>query len=431
MIKVVNLLVFLFLYGINIHCKSQNQNVLLKDFKSNSLTPATVVSGKVEIKNKQWPISLEFQGAIISKIVLMRAGILEEIYQPDVPSYPSYFYTSENRLCFLKGMFIYYKMNSGVPDISYLLSDDAEKLKTADANKIKQDLIDYFAQIKTEQIGAKENLKEEISANKEKEKLENSIKGKSIKKIEIVWLTKETETGMQSKIQFGLKATDANGKIFSTDNIGGKTSWEDFDISSKGAVPGDEYLTVETDAAKISNDIVSLTVKSKFHPGVTANSSIRLSYATPVKLIYTGKHGCPPLTSGTGTRGGAAADAELNVCNSKDNQFVFIEVKIGGSILHRVKLKKDIGFYLDISGGGGCSGRSHNSSNGEKGGDGGDGGNITVNKSSGLTGENLNLYNSGGKGGKGGSGKPFDGPTGNSGKSGITNYNTKSIQLNY
>ncbi|MFO0356120.1 MAG: hypothetical protein ACK50A_04135 [Sphingobacteriaceae bacterium] len=431
MTKAVNLLVFLFLFGINIYCKSQNQNVLLKDFKSNSLTPATVVSGKVEIKTKQWPISIEVQGESVSKIVLMRAGVLEEVYQPDVPSYPSYFYTSENRLCFLKGIFIYYRMNSGNPDISYLLSDDVEKLKSADANKIKQDLIDYFAQIKVEQTGAKENLKEELSANKEKEKLENSIKGKNIKKIEIVWLTKDSETGMQSKIQFGVKATDVSGKIFSTDNLGGKTSWEDFDINSKGAVAGDEYLTVETDATKITNDMVSLTVKSKYHPGVSVNSSIKLSYVTPVKLVYAGKHGCPPLISGTGTRGGRAPDAELNVCNSKDNQFVFIEVKIGGVILHRVKLKKDIGFYLDVTGGGGCSGKSQKSSNGEKGGDGGDGGNITINKSAGLTGDNLNLYNSGGKGGSGGKGKPFDGPTGSSGRSGETKYFTKAIQLNY
>jgi hypothetical protein len=417
------------LIGYNLH--SQNQNVLLKDFKSVSLTPATVVSGKVEIKTKQWPVTIELQGENVTKIVLMRAGILEEIYQPDVPSYPSYFFTSDNRLCFLKGIFIYYRMKSGDPDISYLLSDDVEKLKTADANKIKQELIDYFAQIKVEQAGAKENLKEELSANKEKEKLENSIKGKNIRSIEIVWLTKDSETGMQSKIQFGIKATEASGKIFSTDNLGGKTSWEDFEIISKGAVSGDEYLTVETDATKIPNDMVNLTVKSKHHPGLSANSSIKVSYVTPVKLSYAGKHGCPPLVSGTGTRGGRAPDAELSVCNSKDNQFVLIEVKIGGVVLHKVKLKKDVGFYLDVTGGGGCSGRSQKSSNGEKGGDGGDGGNIIVNKSPGLSGDNLNLYNSGGKGGVGGKGKPFDGPTGNNGKSGATSNFTKAIQLNY
>lgn len=411
--------------------QAQNQNIQLKEFKSKSLIPASVVSDKIEVKAKEWPISIEYQGSNISKIVLMRAGVLEEIYQPDVPSYPSYFYTSENRLCFLNGLFIYYKMKSGEPDISYLLADNADILKAADARKVKGALIDYFMQISIDQKGAKETLKEDLSALKEKEKLENSLKGKSIKSLEIVWLSNESQTGMQSKIQFGVKAKDAAGKVFATDNLGGKTAWEDFEITSKGAVPGDEYLTVETDATKISNDMVSLTVKSKFHPGITASSSIKLSYSTPVKLSYTGKHGCPPLTSGTGTRGGWGPEAELNVCNSKDKAFVLIEVKIGGTTLHRVKLKKDVPFYLDVSGGGGCSGKGEKSSNGGKGGDGGDGGNIVVNKSADLTGDNLNLYNSGGKGGIGGKGKPFDGPAGTSGKSGSLNYNTKAIQLNY
>jgi hypothetical protein len=420
-----------FMMLIGLMSQAQDQLVLLKDFKSKSLVPASVVNDKVEVKAKEWPITIEYQGNSISKIVLLRAGVLEEIYQPDVPSYPSYFYTSENRLCFLNGYFIYYRMKSGEPEISYLLSDNVELLKAAEVSKVRSNLTDYFMQISIDQKGAKESLKEDLNAIKEKEKLENSLKGKSIKSLEIVWLTNESETGMQSKIQFGVKAKDASGKVFATDNLGGKTPWEDFEITSKGAVPGDEYLTVDTDASKITNDMVSLTVKSKFHQGITTSSSIKLAYSTPVKLSYTGKHGCPPLISGTGTRGSRAPDAELNVCNSKDGQFVLIEVKIGGVVLHRVKLKNGVGFYLDVNGGGGCSGKSQKSSNGEKGGDGGDGGNIIVNKSAGLTGDNLNLYNSGGKGGNGGKGKPFDGPSGMSGRSGDTKYNTKAIQLNY
>lgn len=410
---------------------SQNQNTKLLGFNATSLVPASVTDGKLQIKAKAWPISIERQGNAIIKIVLLRAGILEEVYQPDIPSFPSYFYTADNRLCFISGVFVYYKMNNGTPAISYVLAENADKLNNCSISKLNSELVDYFAMISSEQRTAKEDFKEDLEADKAKEKLENSIKDKNIKSLEIVWLTDAEKTGMQSKIQFGIKAIDANGKVFSTDNLGGKTSWEDFIITSKGAVAGDEYLTVDTDGSKIFNDMVYLDVKSKYQPALNVKSSLKLAYNTPIKLVYNGKHGCPPLTSGTGTRGGKAPNAELNVCNSKDNKFVLIEVKINGTVLHKVKLNKDVPFYLDVTGGGGCSGKSEKTVQGGRGGDAGNGGDVIVNKDLKLTGDNLIIYNSGGKGGKGGKGKPLDGPNGSDGNSGNINYNTKSIQLNY
>jgi hypothetical protein len=410
---------------------SQNQNDKLSSFNAASLIPASVTNNKLEVKTKVWPITLERQGNSVSKIILLRAGVLEEIYQPDVPSFPSYFYTSDNRLCFINDVFVYYKMNSGTPSISYVLADNTDKLNNCDVSKLSSSMVDYFAMISNEQRTAKESFKGDLAAVKEKEKLANSLKGKNIKSLEIVWLTDEAKTGMQSKIQFGVKATDVSGKVFSTDNLGGKTAWEDFIISSKGAIAGDEYLTVDTDGSKIQNDMVYLNVKNKYLPSLETNSSIKLAYNTPVKLSYPGKNGCPPLISGTGTRGGGAPDAELNVCNSNDNKYVLIEVKIGGTTLHRLKLNKEVPFYLDVTGGGGCSGRSEKTVQGGKGGDAGNGGDVTVNKDLKLAGDNLNIYNSGGRGGKGGKGKPLDGPNGSDGNSGIINYNSKSIQLNY
>jgi hypothetical protein len=411
--------------------QSQSQSKLLKDFTAKSLIPASVADGKLTIKNKEWPVEIESDNGVVNKIKLMRAGVLEENYQPDVPAYSSYFYTPDNRICYLNDVFIYYKMVSGEPQIGYVLASNAEKLQSLDPAKLKSELMEYFSQVSVEQRGAKESFKGDLALNKEKEKLANSIKGKNIKSLEIQWLTPASQTGMQSKIQFGIKAVDDKGTVFSTDNLGGKTPWEDFIITSKGAVPGDEYLTVETDAALIPNDIVSVQVKSKHHQALVTSSTIKLSYSTPVKLAFTGKHGCPPLVSGTGTSGGYAADAELNICNSKDNEFVLIEVKVSGNATQRVKLKKGVAFYFDISGGGGCSGRGEKSQNGGKGGNGGDGGNLTINKDPKLQGEVLNLYNYGGKGGKGGSGKPYDGPAGNNGRDGKQTINIKPIQLNF
>ncbi len=410
---------------------AQSQAELLKNFNASTLIPASNTNGKLEIKTKGWPITIERTGESISKIVLLRAGILEEIYQPDVPGYSSYFYSPDNRICYVNGVFLYYKMKSGDIMISYVLAESAETLQALDVNKTKQALKDYFAQINSLQKDAKDNLKEDLVAQKEKEKLENSIKGKNITKLEIVWLTKASETGMQSKIQFGIKAFDDKGKLYSTDNLGGKVPWEDFVITSQGAVPGDEYLTVETDASKIPSDKVVLNVKSKHHTSLSTSSEIKIAYATPVKVVYTGANGCPPLTAGTGTSGGRAPDAELNVCNSPDKAYVLIEVKISGRVLHKIKLQRGVPFYLDITGGPGCSGKSASSGQGGKGGNGGDGGNVTINKSAGIAGDNITVYNQGGRGGQGGTGKPYDGPSGSNGRTGTSINNTKSIVLNF
>jgi hypothetical protein len=113
---------------------SQNQNDKLSSFNAASLIPASVTNNKLEVKTKVWPITLERQGNSVSKIILLRAGVLEEIYQPDVPSFPSYFYTSDNRLCFINDVFVYYKMNSGTPSISYVLADNVDKLNNCDVS---------------------------------------------------------------------------------------------------------------------------------------------------------------------------------------------------------------------------------------------------------------------------------------------------------
>lgn len=423
------LLFFLLLSGGLFY--SQSQSELLKNFTAQSLVPGAVADNKVSVRPKEWPITIERIADKISKITLMRAGVLEEVYQPDVPAYTSYFYAGDTRLCFINGLFVYYKLKSNEFEILYVLGTNGDNIKSVDVAKLRSSLTDYFATMSYEQRSAKDNLKDDLAAAKEKEKLANSLKGKNIKSLEVVWLTKESETGMQSKIQFGVKATDINGKVFATDNLGGKTLWDDFEVSAKGAVYGDEYLTVDTDISKIPNDIVTVTVKDKYQPNVSASNNIKLAYNTAVTLSYPGKHGCPPLISGTGTSGGRAPNAELNVCNSKDKNFVIIEVKIGGISLHKVKLKKDVPLYIDVTGGGGCSGRSEKTSQGGKGGNGGDGGDVTINKDPSVSGETINVYNSGGKGGKGGKGSLVDGPAGTSGQSGQINYNTKSIQFNF
>lgn len=409
---------------------SQSQSQLLKGFSAKELWPAGVAGGKVEVKNKVWPITIEWSGNDISKIVLLRAGVLEEIHAPNIPGYPSYFYNGANRICFIDGVFVYYTTQSNEILISYVLSPDKDKLSSVDPSALRQKLSEYFLQVSSQQNTAREEYKSDINAEKEKEKLAHSLKGKSIKSMEIVWLTNESQTGMQSQISFGVKAIDANGKVFSTDNIGGKTPWDDFEITCTGAVPGDGKLTVDTDASKIPGDKATVRVKSKHHASLVASSSINIAFNTPVKLSYAGKHGCPPLTSGTGTGGGRGSDAMLNVCNSADGMYVLIEVYINGVSVHKVKLQKGVALYLDISGGPGCSGRSEKGKQGGKGGSGGAGGSLIINKDPSTTGDNIIYYTNGGRGGKGGDGV-ISGDSGRNGDDGSVIVNSKSIKLNF
>jgi hypothetical protein len=410
---------------------SQSQSELLKNFTAKELIPAAIVDkDKKEIKNKPWPISIEKQGDIVSKIILLRAGIIEEICVPDVPAKSSYFYTSDVRICFYNNVFHYYKSNQGSIILLYILAENKSVLEQYDVSKATQSLTDYFNQLKLEQKDAKANLIADLNTIKEKEKSENLIKGKVIKSLQIVWLTKESETGMQSMIQFGVKAIDDKGKVYSTDNLGGKTPWEDFVITSVGAIPGDEFLTVDTDASKIIDDKVTVTVKNKYDTKIASSSSIKISYVTPVNIACFGKTGCPPLTCCTGTRGFPGNDVIMNVCNSKDDLYVLAEIKVG-EVVHKIKLKKGVALTIDATGGPGCSGRSESSGQGGKGGDGARGGDITIVKSATLNGDNLIIYNSAGKGGKGGKGKSFDGPNGANGSDGDQKIVIGNVNLNF
>lgn len=426
-------IIYWFLVASAFQIGAQNQTELLKNFSSTSLVPASVVQNKAkEIKTKQWPITIETKNGQVSKIILKRAGVIDEFYEPDIPKNPGYFYNNKNRIVFFDGIFHYYQPGQNSINILYLLSDSKQKLEAYDVTKAESKLKAYFEQIRIQQKEAKEDLVADLEKAKEEERIANSLQGKNIKSLEVVWLTKESETGMQSKIQFGVKAIDASGTVFATDNLGGKTAWDDFVITSVGAIPANEFLTVDTDASKIKGDKVTVNVKSKYHPAVTVSSSIKMSYATSVRLTYPGANGCPPLTGGTGTRGGNASHLDIKASNSLDNQFVLLEVANGGNVLHRIKVKKGVPIYIDVTGGPGCSGRSTSrETSGGRGGNGGDGGIVTIYKNANLTGEAITIYNNGGRGGRGGEGISLHGPDGTKGRDGITKYNITSVNLNF
>ncbi|MCB0457700.1 MAG: hypothetical protein KDC91_08155 [Flavobacteriaceae bacterium] len=418
---------------VSLQGTAQSQSQLLNGFTATSLIPASVVGNRtMEIKTKEWPITLERQAGVVSKILLKRAGVLDEVYEPDILNKSAYFFNTKNRVCYFDGIFHYYQPGQNSINILYLLADSKQKLEQYDVAKAESKLKSYFEEMRIQQKEAKADLVANLEEAKEQERIANSLQGKNIKALEIVWLTNESQTGMQSKIQYGVKAIDAQGNTFSTDNLGGKTAWDDFTITSIGAIPAPEYLTVDTDASKIKGDKVTLTIKNKYNTAITTTAAIKMSYATPIQLSYPGANGCPPLTAGTGTRGGNATSMEVKMCNSTDGAYVLMQVTQGGTVLHRLKLKKGVGVTLNVTGGPGCSGRStSNEATGGRGGNGGDGGNVTIFKSSTLSGDALTIYNNGGSGGRGGKGTLYTGQDGSKGRDGVTKYNTTAVSLNF
>jgi hypothetical protein len=258
----------------------------------------------------------------------------------------------------------------------------------------------------------------EQKAKLEKEKLENSIKGKDIKKIEIVWISPESECGMQSKIKYGIKATAADGKVFSTPNLGGKTPFEDYDLTCIGAQPGDEALQVESDASKIKNNQITLTAKSKYH-ALSTTSSIKLSYNTPVSLAYRGEPGCgTAMYSVSGRSGGRGKNLVINATANASGDLILVEVvdAMNSTVLARIKVRPGVTVTIDISGG-----------------NGGHAGDVIINRDPSAMGLSLNIIANGGNGGKGGKGAHIglNGSDGSSGDDGSKTENISSVQLNF
>jgi len=416
------------LVGFKFNATAQSQNELLKNFNSTELYVGTFSNYKLQVSNKKWPITIERDGDKIKQIKIMKAGIIEEVYQPDVPGYPLYFYSNTNRIAYNKGLLICYSGN--ISSIVYVLAENQGSLNGLDEAKLKTELSNYLQGNQFKQEESKKQLVSDINKKKEDEKLANSIKGKNVQKLEVVFKTKESESGMQSKIEYGIKAYLTDKTVMSTPNIGGSMLWEDFTIEAEGAIPNEEYVTVDTDAKKIKNDKVTVIVKSKHHTNLSATGEFKLSFNVPIKFEYYGEHGCDGLVGGSANRGGNGGDIEMNVCNSADGKYVLMEIFVNGKLLHNLKVVKGtpVSFYL--TGGYGCSGKStKDSAYGGKGGDGGRGGNVIINKNPGTTGDNIIVYNEGGIGGKGGKGTYSYGASGNNGATGTKVVNNKVVNL--
>jgi hypothetical protein len=388
----------------------------------------------VEVAAKLWPVKFELSNNKCSEIVIMRAGVVEEKFLVDVPGHPAYFSNGVSRISVIGGLMYYYTWKNSTAEIKYFLSNDASKLDIKNIDEATVKLNAYLIETFNNQTGARTDLVADQNAAIEKEKIVHSLKGKDIKKIEFVWLTPSSEIGLQCKVKYGIKATDAKGVEYKTISLGGKTPYEDFDIAVIGALPGDDAFTVESTCQTIKGDKVQVVVKNKFNPTVQTTSSIPFSYSTPVSISYRGDNGCEKAMYRTSGYGGGKG-SDLEVFATSKNNFILVEIKKAntGEILHQIKVKPNTTINIDVSGGDGCSGTSSTSSNGGKGGNGGDGGNVIIYQTAGLTGCSLVVKNSGGNGAAGGKGASINqnGMSGTNGDNGAKSELVGVFSLNF
>lgn len=455
-----NLFLFFQLF-IGLTLFGQNQNSLFAKYGNGSYkTYKTETSynynNQKHVKfievSKPWPVSLEmsstndFEGnTMISKVIISRQGVIKENFLPDLPENPVYFAFKDFRISVIDDKIYYYEWNNDNATIIYLLTKSSVASYDAEVEKVNQYIRNSFKN----QQGAKGKIAEVKKENDQRLAEENSLKGKTIKSIEIVMVDVPKELGNKSTVKFGVKASDTNGKVYSTTNLGGHTLWDDFKITTSDGTHVDDAIEIHEDASKITNDELKFTVASKYTPGVTSQKIIPINYAFSTFLInHNGKSiheiAQQSMVPGAVTNAGSGRSLELKIqkTTTKNTNMPIFKVEIidvvSGKTINRYKFSQNTVINLYANGGEASRGtdRKKTGSRGaEKAGDGtngGNGGNITVSKSSDAN-IALNIFNKGAKGGRGGEGISisYNGNPGRDGADGKITNKTFSENLNW
>lgn len=282
-------------------------------------------------------------------------------------------------------------------------TDDRAKFKQIKKNleEYKQKLNDYLQKMINEVKSLKEKEEAEKKAMMEaalkarqEENMRKSIQGKDIVKIEIVWLTKETETALGYDIKYGIRATDKNGQVFETRGLNKDGLWEvddynlttDCECSLKGT-----GLEVPIFVNSIKNDRITLTVQSKYHPNLKpVSSSIKMSYSKPLEIYYSG---------GTSSNGSGIDKYPLKiyVSESANKKFNLIQIVTYNGNKENIKLQK--GVYLTIHNEGT---KGEGESKRRPAGRGGHGGDVSIYYSPNVKIDFITIMNKGGRSGRGG-----------------------------
>ncbi len=127
-------------------------------------------------------------------------------------------------------------------------------------------------------------------------KAENTIKGKDVENIEIVYIKHPKEgvgtnydIGYFDSFDVGVIATLENGSIIKTANIGGKGFKHEYDITFRGAGSGylDDYpYKIHSHTDDFTEDYLFIHVESDYHDNLIATKKVTLNYDKSISLYY-------------------------------------------------------------------------------------------------------------------------------------------------
>lgn len=443
-------LVILLLSGGLLANAQKSQNEVLKEFSSGSYSVYKLgEKKKFEKIKKQWPVEITKSGDRVSKVLVKRAGILDELFLPDVAGYPAYFTYKTFRLTFLNDFAVYYEWNGKQQATTKYVLVKAGGNFNLDFESTNKKVADYAKATFKMQTTARADVKVEKAAMAETERKGNSLQGKAVASIAIQLIEKPEKVAHFSKaIKYGIVATLKDGSKLKTANLGGQIPWEDFKLSHKGCSNTIDEVRVDEDASNLTEDAVILNVISVYHPTLKAKKSINTTNDVSIQSNSNGFWGWERkkhMTVFQGIDGQHAGHGDYLTVKVKTVSHKRTGAKINKIEVYNETEKKTISRYkltpttkliINTTGGQGMDGRKGRESEsvGGKGGNGGRGGNVTLIKDPSVSTLNIEINNKGGNGGNGGA--PYyntgiKGSRGNQGNDGHTDIRIQSVSLNF
>lgn len=473
------LLLLLIASGSNTKAQFKNQNEILAKYSSGNYTVYRNDQGKLDKVNKAWPVTInkapgkDVNGNdLVESILVKRAGVVDELFVPDLKEQPGYFSYDANKLIFFSDYAVYYKQRTG--DAGFIYDVLYEFIPEGGNSKSLKSAADDIAAYRNATLNNQTATRTIIAQNKEakeaKEREENSTKGKAVKSIAYQPVDIPAQLGLLSKLKFGVIATLADGTQLKTKNLGGKSEFEDsYTIDAPGCTFADGVLEVGINADAFPNDEIVLTIKNKNNPSQQITQKITLNYESPFFTYSSGGDGNSGSSgfSGTGFCPVGNGKPGDNGKNGQDGGNISIKIKEvkhkkTGATLYQYEISKSrenstIKFKststADINiicsgGNGGEGGRGGdggnsascgrgNGANGGNGGNGGRGGNVIITKAAaGIDVSFIKINNRGGAGGKAGragsgSISGNSGTQGSSGSNGQMNETTGAVNFNW
>jgi hypothetical protein len=250
---------------------------------------------------------------------------------------------------------------------------DKKAAKDITYAKLEEKLMEYLIKGENEPDGFILGLSNQLH---EEDRALNSIEGKEVKSLKIKTANGETKMPVNYAINLHFEATLADGTVMST----AKKAWmADYEITVEGATIDNEgkimcyqfYRGNDFDVSQVL-DKVTVTIKSKYHPGVApAKIELPVDYSQP-KMLNLSYAGNP----WDGQLGGASLVVEVkkvkNTVDGSDLLEYRLRYKRDAHWYQVVRVKPTNSVFLD------CSGFSHGNKTRGDGKDGGDGGDIRL-----------------------------------------------------